>query len=104
MLLITIRTPPMEEEERDGWGAAKIEQEGWGATEEEGTSIVMVGAVGFWGLRSMISWSFKNSLSVTLSINIIIYGAYPQLRRVDLEMLMISWRMKSNTKKCFLST
>jgi hypothetical protein len=50
----------------------------------------MVGDVGFLGLRSVISWSFKNSHPITLSIIIIIYGVYPQLQRVVLEMLMIS--------------
>jgi hypothetical protein len=46
MLLSTLRTPPEEEEERGG-GGAKPEWEGRGATKEEGTSIVMVGAIGF---------------------------------------------------------
>jgi hypothetical protein len=82
MLLGTLRTPPKEEEECGRGGAAETEWEGQGAAEEEGTPKEMVGVVGFWGLRSVISWSFKNSLSITLSISIIICGAYPQLQRV----------------------
>jgi hypothetical protein len=53
----------------------------------------------FWGLRSVISWSFKNSHPVTLSIIIIICRAYLQLWRVVLEMLMTSWSMKSKIEK-----
>jgi hypothetical protein len=87
--LNTLKTPPEEGERAEG-GAAVPEQVERGAGEVEGTSIVMVGVVGFWGLRSVISWSFKNSRPVTLSIIIIICGAYPQLWRAVLEMLMIS--------------
>jgi hypothetical protein len=90
LVLSALRTPPEEEEERPEEGAAEPEWEGQGAAKVEGTSIVMVGDVGFLGLRSVISWSFKNSHPITLSIIIIIYGVYPQLQRAVLEMLMIS--------------
>jgi hypothetical protein len=47
MLLSTLRTPPKEEEERDRGGAVESKWEERGATEDEGTSMVMVGAVRF---------------------------------------------------------
>jgi hypothetical protein len=90
ILLSPLKTPLEEEEEWSEGGGAVLERVERGVAEEEGTSIVMVGAVGFWGLRSVISWSFENSHPVTLLIIIIICGAYPQLQRAILEMLMIS--------------
>jgi hypothetical protein len=41
------KTPLEEEEEQAGGGGAESEREERGAAEEEGTSMVMVGAVGF---------------------------------------------------------
>jgi hypothetical protein len=77
ILLSALRTPPEEEEERARGEGPEPEQVVRGAAEEEGTSMVMVGVVGFWGLRSVFSWSFMNSLPVTISIRIIICGGIP---------------------------
>jgi hypothetical protein len=54
--LSTLRTPPEEEEEggADG-GAAELERVDRGGAEVEGTSLVMIGATGNCGFRSMIS-------------------------------------------------
>jgi hypothetical protein len=47
MLLSTLKTPPEEEEEVAKGGGAVSEWVERGAAEVEGTSIVMVGVVGF---------------------------------------------------------
>jgi hypothetical protein len=60
--LSTLKTPLEEEEEVVGGGRAVPECVERGAAEVEGTSLVMMGAAGNYGLRSEISWSFKNSI------------------------------------------
>jgi hypothetical protein len=91
MLLSTWRTPrEEEEEERARGGVAMPKRVDLGGAEAKGTSLEMIGAIGNWGLRSVILWSFKNSISETTSIIILICGAYPQLRSVVLEILIIS--------------
>jgi hypothetical protein len=79
LLLSTLKTPPEEEEEVAGGGGVVPERVERGATKVEGTSLVMTGAVKNYGLRSVVSWSFKNSILDTFSIIIMICGAYPQL-------------------------
>jgi hypothetical protein len=103
--LSTLRTPPEEEEEGGAdRGAAELERVDRGGAEVEGTSLVMIGATGNCGFRSMISWSMRNSIPDTFSIIIVICGAYPQLRRAILEMLIISWSIESNTENHFFWT
>jgi hypothetical protein len=102
MLLSTLKTPS-EEEEVAGVGVAVPKRVEWVPTEVEGTSIEMTGAVENCILRSVISWSFMKSIFLIFLIIIMICGAYPQLRRAVLEMLMISYRIKSNTEKGLFS-
>jgi hypothetical protein len=91
MLLSTPRTPlKEEEEERAGGGATVLARVDLGGVEAESTSLEMIGAAGNWGLRSVILWSFKNSILKTTSIIIKISGAYPQLWSDVLEILIIS--------------
>jgi hypothetical protein len=70
---------PSEEEEVVGGVVATPERVERGVAEVEGTSIEVTGAVGNYGLRSVISWSFTKSIFVTFSIIIMICEAYPQL-------------------------
>jgi hypothetical protein len=76
MLLSTIRTPLEEEGDTTGEGAAVLEQLERGPIEGEGTSIDMPGSFRNCGLRSVISWSFRNSILDAFSIIIMICAAY----------------------------
>jgi hypothetical protein len=53
MLLSTLKTPLEDEEEWARGGTVEPEWVVQGAAKVEWTSIVMVGVVGFWGLRLM---------------------------------------------------
>jgi hypothetical protein len=55
MFLSTLKTPADEEEEVAGGGAIVSERVERGGAEVEGTSLVMTGATGNYGLRSVIS-------------------------------------------------
>jgi hypothetical protein len=64
MLLSTLKISP---EEVAGGGAAVPERVEHGAAEVEGTSMVITGAAGNWGLRLVISMPFTKSMPVTVT-------------------------------------